>query len=390
MADTAYRVVDFNRARRKRRRGIFIRRVVVLAAIGGLISGAISLNHLLVGRQFSTRVVNFAQSLWGPGFPQTAPPGRIRDVRAFTGGIAVLTDTNLLLLGRGGQELPTSGQIGESTLMLVSGSRIITYTAGGSAFAVYFQNRQIATGETDGPIRAAALGERGNYAIVSSTMQFRSQVIVFTDRHEQHFRWDSPGELVSTIALSPGGGGMAVGSVSVSGGQMFSTVFMFNLGLEEMGESIDLHGELILSLEYTGENQLAVITDTGLRVIDTQTGQVVNSYDMSGGNPVFFRVADGRILLLYEAPEYREQTVVLFGGRGDILGSYTPEVAVRDIQIGSRGVYLLSAHGATSFDHRLNLTGEHIQGGIVRILLAGDTLYYFTDSVVGILSFGEG
>ena len=382
--------MDFQKLRKRRRRGIFLRRLLILAAIIGAGFALISLNNLLVRWQFPTMIVNFAQGFGGPGFPIRAPGGVLRDVTALGSDIAVLNDTSLHVYNRNGRERLGMQRISESTIMLSSGNRMLTYTFLGTDFAIHFQNRIVLEGQHAQPIRTAALGERGNYALVSSTWQFTSQVMVFDDRFDHPFSWGTS-ELVSIVALNPRGTQMAAGSVGARGGQLLSTVFLLDLfGAEEASARLELTGELILGLEYLSDTHIGIITDRGLRVMSAANGRLVNSYDITSGQLSLSRMSGGRILLLNEDPQYRAQTVILFGARGEELGRTSPQSAVRDIQVGSTGVYVLTAQGVARYDHTMNRTGKAEQTGILRILLAANTLYYFTDEEIGVLRIDVG
>ncbi|MCL2856905.1 MAG: DUF5711 family protein [Oscillospiraceae bacterium] len=381
---TMGQATDFNRLRTKRKRGLFLRRLIILALIAGLIFAARSMGTMLVEHQLPTLAQNFFGRLGGPGFPVRMPAGNLEQVRALGSDIAVINGANLHLYGRNGRELLSAQRVGQGAVLLTAGNRMLTYTVGGQAFTIHFQNRQILEGEHDSPIRAAALGRTGNYAIVSSTMQFRSQLIVFNEQFGERFRRNTS-ELVAMVALCPSGNEVAAGSFATQGGELYSTVTAFVFDREEPLVRMEFHGEFILGLEYLNYGRIAVITDHGLRVIDTGAGRIVGSHDIVGGAVASSRVGDGQILLLGENPENRVQTAILFGESGQELGRATPQQAVRDMQVGSIGVFILTTGGITVYDHAMNEQGKHEQVGIQRILLAGGTLYYFVYGEIRVL-----
>jgi len=356
----------------------------VLALIGGLIFAAGHLNTLLVNHQLPTLAQNFVGGIGGPGFPVRIPAGSLEQVRALGSDIAVINGANLHLYSRSGRELLSAQRVGQGAILLTAGNRMLTYTFGGQSFSIYFQNRLLMEAEHDSPIRAAALGQRGNYAIVSSTMQFRSQLTVFTEHFEERLQWNST-ELVSMVALCPSGNEVAAGSIATEGGQLHSTVRAFALDRQDYIMRLEFHDQLILGLEYLNYGRIAVITDQGLRVIDTSAGRVIGSYDIGSGMVAFSRISDGYVLLLSENPEYRTQTAILFGESGQELGRAAVQSAVRDMQVGNRGVYILTAGGIIAYDHAMNELGKVAGVGIQRILLTPDTLYYFSYGEIRIL-----
>jgi len=379
------KATDFQKLRKRRQRNILLRRLFILVAVVVALFAVLSLNNLLVNQQFPTVVNNFIQGFGGSRFPIRAPGGILRDVQPLGNDIVVLNNTNLHVYNRNGRELLGVQHMSDSTVMLTSGNRMLTYTFGGTGFNIYFQNRMMLDGEHDNPIRVAALGERGNYALVSSTWQFASQVTVFTEQFEQHVRWDTS-ELVAMVALNPRGTEMAAASIGAQGGQLRTTISLFDFSTSSVKAQLELTGELILGLEYLNDAHIAVITDGGLRVINSANGRVINSYDISAGRLVLTRMNSEHILLLNENSEYRTQTVILFNTRGEELGRTEPGSMVRDMQVGSAGVYVLTAQGIGRYDHTMSHIEKVEQGGILRILLAGNTLYYFTEEEIRVLS----
>jgi len=351
--------------------------LIILALIAGLLFAAGYINTAMVDGQLPTLIQNFFSGLGGPGFPVRMPAGTLEEVRALGSDIAVINGANLHLYSRSGRELLSAQRIGQGAVLLTEGNRMFTYTVNGQSFSVYFQNRLLLETEHDSPIRAAALGRQGNYAIVSSTMQWRSQLIVFTERFDERFRWNST-ELVAMVALCPSGNGVAAGSYATWRGELYSTVTVFDFDRgSDPAVSLNFDNEFILGLEYLSYGRIAVITDHGLRVIDTSANRVVGYHDIGAGVIAFSRVGDGYVLLMSENPEYRAQTAILFGDRGQELGRATPQSAVRDMQVGNAGVYILTAGGVLAYDHAMNELGKAAGVGIERILLAGGTLYYF-------------
>ena len=379
------KAMDFQKLRSRRRRGIFLKRLIILGVIVAGVFAVMSLNTFLVAWQLPTQVTGFLQGFGGPGYPVHLPGGALRDVKALGNDVAVLNDGNLFLFNRNGREMLSVQRVHENTVLLAGGNRMLTYSVGAPGFQIYLQGRLLLDGEHSGSILAAALGERGNYALVSSSIQHVSEVMVFDEQFEQRFGWGTR-ELVAFVDLDPRGTGMAVGSVGVRGGELRSTVSIFDITVEEEPIRVDFADELILSLSYLGHAQIAVITDKGLRVLDAARGNLLGRYDLTGGRVSLSRVSGEHILLYIEDPRYRQMRAVLFGARGQELGQVSLEMEARDMQVGGRGVYILTAVGVRRFDLAMNPQGKIERSGIARILLAGNVLYYVSQEEIAVFA----
>ena len=382
---------DFQALRARRKRGIFLRRflkgMLILAFIALASYTVLNFGNVLVQSQFPTRVVNFVQGLSGPGFPARAPGGVLRDVKSLGTDVAILSDSSLHLYNRSGRQLLGVQRISDTSVLLTNDNRILIYAIGSPHFSLYFQNRLILEGEHDNPIISAALGARGNYALVSSTMQFRSQVRVFNEQFEQYFEWSSPTELVAMVALNPRGTAMAAASIGAQGGEIVSTIFLFAFHTQEMGARRDFPGELVLALEYLDDTAIAIVTDAGLRILDGVNGAITGRYDIPGGRLSLSRIQGGHILLLNENPEYHTRSVILLDASGDVLARYDSGLPIRDMQVGPRNIYLLTAKGVTRYDHQFSTLAEVSAPGVLRILIAGNNLYYFTYQEIRVMDF---
>ena len=379
------KAMDFQKLRSRRRRGIFLKRLIILGVIVAAVFMVMSLNTFLVAWQFPTQVTSFLQGFGGPGYPIQLPGGALRDVKAIGNDVAVLNDGNLFLFNRNGREMLSVQRVNESAILLAGGNRLLTYSVGSTGFQLYLHGQLLLEGEHGNPILSAALGERGNYALVSSSIQHVSEVMVFDEQFEQRFGWGTR-ELVVFVDLDPRGTGMAVGSVGTRGGELRSTVSIFDITVDDEPVQVDFPDELILSLAYLGHAQIAVITDKGLRVLDAASGNLLGRYDLAGERIALSRVSGEQILLYIEDPQYRQMRAVLFGGRGQELGRASLEMEARDMQVGARGVYILTAVGVQRFDHAMSPQGKIERSGMLRLLLAGNVLYYFSEEEIGVLA----
>lgn len=367
--------MDFNKLRKKRRRAQTFKRMAILAAILLAIAGILSINRVLVNEGFTRVMRDFFGGLGGQGYPIAAPGGVLREVRSLEGDVAVLNDTNLYLYNNKGKELLNLQKMNENTVFLSAGSRILTYDVGGSRYQIHTRTNLLLEGEHDASITAMALGERGDYALVSSSKQYAAQVTAWDHRNEQVFQWLS-NELVSAIAIHPQGGKMAAGALGASGGVLQSTVFLFSFQSDKEIARVEFSDQLLLQLSYLEGGNLGALTDRGYYVLD-ESGKQLGAHSFGGEQLRQTQFAGGDALILTEHSEARQQTLLLVDKGGKEVGRYHPDRPVRDMQTGSQ-VYLLTDEGISRLNRSLALQGTYDSEGSQRILQAGGKLYGFT------------
>lgn len=374
--------MDFNKIRKKRRRTQLLKRVGVLLGIALTLLVILSLNEMLVQEGILTRMRDFFGGLGGSGYPIPAPGGVMREVMAVEGDVAVLNDTNLYLYNHKGKELLNLQRMNDHTVALTAGGRILTYDLGGTKYRVHTRQSLLLEKEHDHAITSMALGERGDYAVVSSSKQYTAQVTVFTPRFEMAFQWSS-NEMVTGVALHPKGGKMVASSVGALEGVLRSAVYLFAFDSDKELAKVEFEDQLILWLAYLDDHHIGVLTDKSYYVLDEQ-GHHQAQFSFGGEHPVTLRCHKGDMLLLCENTEARSQTLLLVDARGRELGKIQPQQKVRDMQVGS-SVYLLTDQEIIRLDKTLSPLAAAPITGVNRILLANQVLYGFNSEVIQVL-----
>ncbi len=374
--------MDFNKIRKKRKRTQLFKRMGVLLGLALILLVLLSLNDMLVQEGALTRMRDFFGGMGGSGYPIPAPGGVLREVMALDGDVAVLNDTNLYLYNKKGKELLNLQRMSDNTIALTAGGRILTYELGGTRYKIHTRQSLLLEGEHEHPITAMALGERGDYAVVSSSKQYAAQVTAYSPRFEMAFQWSS-NELVTGVALHPKGGGMAASSVGAWEGVLRSSIYFFAFNTDKELAKVDFTDQLILWMAYLGDNQIGVLTDKSYHILDGQ-GNLLAELSLAGERPVALRSNKGELLLLCENPEARSQTLLLVDSKGKELGRLHPGQKVRDMQVGG-SVYLLTDDGIVRCDKTLSPVATSPITGVNRILLANQVLYGFTAEEIQML-----
>ncbi len=374
--------MDFQKIRKKRQRTQMFKRMGVLLGLALTLLVILSLNDMLVQEGVLTRMRDFFGGMGGSGYPIPAPGGILREVMALEGDVAVLNDTNLYLYNKKGKELLNLQRMNDNTIALAAGGRILTYELGGTRYKIHTRQSLLLEGEHEHAITAMALGERGDYAVISSSKQYTAQVTAYSPRFEMAFQWSS-NEMVTGVALHPKGGRMAAASVSTWEGVLHSSVYLFAFDTDKELAKVDFTDQLILWIAYLGDNQIGVLTDKSYHILDGQ-GNLLAELSLTGERPVALRSHKGELLLLCENAEARSQTLLLVDAKGKELGRLHPGQKVRDMQVGG-SVYLLTDEGILRCDKALSAVATSPMTGVNRILLANQVLYGFTAGEIRVL-----
>ncbi|MCL2055819.1 MAG: DUF5711 family protein, partial [Oscillospiraceae bacterium] len=254
-------------------------------------------------------------------------------------------------------------------------SRALSFDPGSRAYRIHTPARTDYH-EPENGIISAALADNNMFALVTSARQFVAEAAVYRSPTEEPvFRWLSPDNHITGVALSPRGTHMAVACVMTEGGMLKSQAVLFQLDSTDMVE-IGFPGSLILQLEYT-DARLCILTDREYAVFD-YSGESLFSYDL-GSDPVSaIRSYDGETLLLTEYREARTSRLVLLDESLTVTAQHSAPNNIKGIEIGRRRIYVLDDSGIEAFDRQLNSMEKTERRGITHMQLVDGKLYYTT------------
>lgn len=382
------KAMDFEKLRRKRQRRVTARRLLILLGVACVVAGAVFVNNYLIDVGLTTRIRDVVESWGGSGYPVPTPGGVIREVKTFDGDLAVLNDTNLLLYNKKGKIISSFQQMQDSTVLICSGSRAFTYDIGGTRITVHARSRVLFEKELEYRVLAADMNGRGDFAVVTASRQYVAQVTVYDRKFEERFWWYSSDNLVSGVAVSPGGNRMAVSCVNTQGGLLKTTLYLFDFSQETELKKTELAGDLALSIAYQPDGRFSLLTDRQY-ILYSGDGEQQAAYDFGGRELLAVERAGGKALLLLgdeKSEKDRRQHLVLLDSQGGEETVLSLSGKVRDVALGGQVVYLLTAEGVKSYSHELERQNAWPAAGVTGIHLIGDTLYLFTQDEINVLS----
>ena len=369
------------RSRGRKRRMSGLMKLVILVLVVLLLIGAIDyISHY----DLSTRVGNAFVSFGGPGYPVPVPGGLIRDVQAIGPNLAVLNDTNLHIYNRGGRQVANIQHLTERSAALTSRDRALVYDFGGRRVSLHSLGRELHVHTIEDMVLGAALGEGGEYAIITSPRNFIAQVEVFNSRSQSMMTWGSR-QHVRGAAISPRGDMLVADCVDSFGGVLGTELVFLRFDREEELLRVRLEGELVVWMSFISYNRIAVLTDRAYRVFDNQ-GRAVGVYAFAEGEPLMaFQSGGERMLLLCGARESHDRELVLLDSTARRAASVTVQGRVLDIALGSRNIWLLTDSALIRYNIALENPETLESAGMQRIKYVDGRLYYFTRYEIRIL-----
>ena len=337
--------VEYLAAAQARARGKHIRRtvalVVLLTALVLVATGWLGRSVTLVKDCFDTARIALAP---GPGWPQQTGVMELVQVAPMTGGFVELGSDSCVVYSRTGAKL-NSIQSGYARPALAAGkTRFVLYNRSGNELRVESRTQNLYTKTLENSIFLCAMADNGTLAVVTDSTASMAKLLVYSPDMEQQLSWDmsSNDGTPLRMAFSPYSRRLAAASVTASGGQMQTNLYVVTLA---QGEPVNVGSQGGVP-QWVGwlsaNNLLAVYDDTAIL------------YNAGGG----------------------ERTRYNFAGQ-----------SLRDISVDRSGnVALLLASGQicqlVTLDKDLNVQYSGTVSASNKVVRAGNVVYRLTDASV--------
>ena len=337
--------VEYLAAAQARARGKRIRRTVALVALLTALvlvaTGWLGHSVTLVKDGFDTTRIALAP---GPGWPQQTGVMELTQVAPMTGGFVELGGESCVVYSRTGAKL-NAIQSGYARPALAAGkTRFVLYNRSGNELRVESRTQNLYTKTLENSIFLCAMADNGTLAVVTDSTASMAKLLVYSPDMEQQLSWDmsSNDGTPLRMAFSPDSRRLAAASVTASGGQMQTNLYVVTLA---QGEPVNVGSQGGVP-QWVGwlsaNNLLAVYDDTAIL------------YNAGGG----------------------ERTRYNFAGQ-----------SLRDISVDSAGnVALLLASGQicqlVTLDKDLNVQYSGTVSASNKVVRAGNVVYRLTDASV--------
>lgn len=370
--------------RKKRTRARLARRLLILTLVASLFVLAAAfrneISRLHVVEQLSDRLIGMGS---GPGWPVDISGVTVRELCPMGNELAVLTDTDLIFYNAQGKELRRVQHGYSNPVMKAGGSRVLLYDTGFRQIRVESKMRSVGERTLEYPIVTGDISADYRIALVTEGERYASEVTVLDGNFDQVYQWRSADSRVMAVALSDRRDEMAVGTVNVRGGELYSTLLMFRFDGEKEFVREELPSQLLHSLRYRRGRLQALssggilsFSEEGKRMAQTSfNGTILSAFE---DGP-----ADYTVLLLGSYREFKEQTLRTVSGEGEEMGSCqigfrTEDLTASDDRIVARSggvLYLYSREGEL-----LKEVSPMLE--VLDMQLVGKNLYLLTPSSI--------
>ena len=267
---------------------------------------------------------------------------------AYRGGIAFVNAGGVEVYSPDGRRLLDVDLALKSPNAVASRKYLIAYDSGGTTFSVTNSYTELFRSETDFPIYGAAVSDSGHFALITASDEVLSQVLIYDNNFNLIQRFRRASATVG-VSVSDNGRQVALLGIAATEGTARTVLDVYQLGKSAPAYSLSFEQELPLSIGFTNNRHLTVLTDKALRSCDLD-GEIEAQTPLDG-TPIAFTVNDEGAALVLETERIdATHRVIVLDKRGAPLYDGTLDRDVSAVALGTDEVFLLAGNQALRID----------------------------------------
>ncbi len=281
------------------------------------------------------------------------PADELQSFTLYRGGLAIAGNRAVTLFSATGRQTVSKSVQYQKPVAVGTGKYLLVYDQGGKTYSLYNSYTQIYTGATDYPIRKAAVSESGMYALITSSEEYPSVVLLYDDDFDLINRYNKSG-YVTDVSLNEDGDRIAIMTAALKDAFFTTELMICKPGEASALAEFTVADALGLSCFFTARDNVYVLWSDGLRCF-SDTGRQLSETLFEGRHIRAVNAdAGGMTVVLDDAAGARESRVLAFDEKGGTLYDGSIPDAVDRISRYKNTVFLSS--GTTVY--RLNLKNK--------------------------------
>jgi len=287
----------------------------------------------------------------GDGYPVSISGLKVSDLCEFNGFTALLTDTAFVAYNKNGNESLNIQHGFASPSVSASAGRSLIYDVGGFGFRIDSISKNIYIEKLEQMIISAEISKSGSYIIATRSKGALGELAVFDSEKNQKYRWFSDEASIIDVSLNDKGDRAAAAVLETKGGEIVSSVLLFQYSKKEPLAKFEFKGSLINNICFVGETTIACVSDNKFITVKGPNKEDVSEtgYDGKYLSGFSLRKGTGTAVLLSDNPDLKEPSLCLFDTGGTKKFSVDNSDNIRYVYLGDRDVYLLKDNEAVGY-----------------------------------------
>lgn len=373
-------VTNYDKLRRRRRLKRAFKRTTWMLLLAVLATGAFLLWSVGYYLDAGSRISNYLSSMRpGAGYPVSLDDMDVSGILPMGSDVAVVTRSGSYIYNQYGARLNTCLNSFSNPVTKAAGGKLLTFDSLGQQVRIYTKTELLYDIFTSGRLLGADICATGAFAIAQTAKGALGEVVAYSAKSEELYRWNTSQGYLSDLRLNPRGTVFAAAGVNAPDGVLTTRIHFHRLETPGEDGTAVLADELLLSMMWNESDQLQVITDRALYLFD-QTGKTLVSAELPGEVTNFCNSPEGAIYLACaDEGNPRGAVVTGFDSALRTLGSWSSPRKVFQLQYSNGRLFILTEGKLYLGDRALNQIKERESGADMTAICAiGNHIYGIT------------
>ena len=272
-----------------------------------------------------------------------------QDFATYRGGLAVVGESGLTVFSATGRQTLIQPLNMSDPKLLTSDRFILVYELNGSKFVLYNSFVRMESGQTDAPIRCAAMSDDGWFALAAQDGP-NAKVSVY-NKHSNLVTEHYLNGYVTALSLNPAGDILAIASTDAVSGRYQTKLTLFRTGSDDKLHDCIFDDFFPLSCEFV-DNKTIYLTSTDRMLVLEHDGEII--VDLTCDIPIsrVFYSQHGYAILTENA------LLTIYRKDGSVIGQRADMKDVRSVLVGNENVYMMTEFAL------IHYTIEDAQGSV--------------------------
>lgn len=334
------RTSEFDKLRRSRKRKRFLKRTAAGLALLTLTAACLIAMAVMYQLDLRSALENSVASLKrGGGFPIDLTEMNIQALLPMGGDVAVVTGAGTYIYNSSGASLNSCLNSYSVPQSKTAGGKLLTYDLGGTGLRVDNKAKCLYTTHVEGGnLLAADICRTGAIATAQAAAGAYARVSAYNPRFELMYTWTVQDSYITGVSLSQRGEMMACAGLTMEGQHLVSLLRIHHFDRDEEAARVPLPDQLIVSMVWTEEEEIQVVTDKNLYLFSSEGEQLATA--ALPGELLTYENIPGAVYIAYG--DHRDPAgVTILSYSGDLDRTGSTSIDRRLLSLSSDGDHLL-------------------------------------------------
>lgn len=295
------------------------------------------------------------------GFPVRLPVSATYSFEQFGESFSLLTDTYLYTYAETGKQNFAQRHGYSKPVQVTSDKRILLYDMEAQKFSLYNKTSCIYERETENKIQYAALSKNDKAAIVTNSAHYSNTLYVYDGSGNWRYTRNFVDENVIRVAFNDGETAVIVAALGVSGGELITNVYRFDLdNAEGYTWKYSFAGSSLPCDIGVYSGKVTLVCDNAVVSLDIVSGAHNGTYTYSG-TLISPSVSDGITAILYNDISTNKTMLITLDGDAAQLGVVSVAVTAAETLVSGESVYLLEGGSLKCFSSALEPSSDILE-----------------------------